>query len=409
MSTPAPKLSASAPAGPDHPGRRHWLQFSSLACLSPALALLPGCGGGAGSPVPGTPAPAAPPSPVPPAPPPPAPPTPVPPPPSPAPPPVVRQLRVGLARQRPGVQLWDILHTKPDGSDTQLVKTFDRRQVISASWSPDGRQIAFFDAGQGGSNGSALFVMNADGSNERQVATGIAGSIAWRPDSIHLAFCPEGLIRQNLFGFANVVTYAGTLQVVDTRTGLLSYSRGLGDGPGVVVAGGSPTFGVSLPRWHGDDTLYCQSFVGALTYDGTYIRENVRRTIRSYQVGSLPNLGTTLPPDTRVHPDGSVLLDIAQASGALIVWETTNDFDAGQISYLVHYAGGNRTVVAKDPLQRFRSQNGWTTSFRWTPDGTQCEWDGDLYDSADFIRLGPAAAPKRQQRVPLDASWFLAP
>jgi hypothetical protein len=406
MPTPVPRPGATAPSLLDEPTRRRWLQLGGLTCLGPAMALLPACGGG-GSPPPDAPGPAPAPSPAPP-PPSPAPPPPSPPPPAP-PPPTVRQLRVGLARQRPGTQTFDIVHARPDGSDAQLVKSFGRRYVIRASWSPDGRQIAFFDVEQGGSNGSALFVMNADGSNERQVGTGIPGSIAWRPDSIHLAFCPEGLIRRTLFGIQNVVTYAGTLQVVDTRTGLLSYSRGLEDGPGVVVEGGSPTFGLSLPYWHGSDTIYCQSFVGAITFDGTNLRENVRRTIRSYQVGSLPNLGATLPPDTRAHPDGSVVLDISQANGALMVWETTNDFDLGRISYLVHYDDGGRTVVAKDPLQRHWSQNGWTTSFRWTPDGTQCEWDGDLYDSADFIRLGPASAPKRQQRVPLDGSWFLAP
>ncbi len=66
----------------------------------------------------------------------------------------------------------------------------------SMSWSPDGRSIAFQD---GPLNGSTIMIVNADGSNRRNLTAGIGP--AWSPDGSKILFLggPSGIatIRPN--------------------------------------------------------------------------------------------------------------------------------------------------------------------------------------------------------------------
>src|SRR4029077_14212293 len=53
------------------------------------------------------------------------------------------------------------------------------------SWSPDGRQIAFARVRAGNME---VYVMNADGSGRRKLTSGDAGAPAWSPDARRIAF-----------------------------------------------------------------------------------------------------------------------------------------------------------------------------------------------------------------------------
>jgi TolB protein len=76
---------------------------------------------------------------------------------------------------------------KIDGSQSHAL-TDSQYSEIDPSWSPDGKQIAFA-ATRGGY--VELFIMNADGSDIRQVTNGvqgIGGRSSWSPDGRWLAF-----------------------------------------------------------------------------------------------------------------------------------------------------------------------------------------------------------------------------
>ena len=67
---------------------------------------------------------------------------------------------------------------------------------VSPDWSPDGSQIAFTsDRDSGDAHDLNIFVMDADGSNVRQVTQlDFAVAPKWSPDGAHIAF--EGIIDQ---------------------------------------------------------------------------------------------------------------------------------------------------------------------------------------------------------------------
>ena len=98
----------------------------------------------------------------------------------------------------------DIWSVNPDGSGlTQL--THDTTDSNSAAWSPDGLTIAFY------SNRSppGIYLMDADGSNERFLAPG--SDPTWSPDGTKLAFEPFG-------GGIATMNSDGTGQTVLTTT-----------------------------------------------------------------------------------------------------------------------------------------------------------------------------------------------
>jgi WD40-like Beta Propeller Repeat len=133
-----------------------------------------------------------------------------------------RQERVGRAVYDAGTTITSFFSTANDGTDTVRWDFAPGRFVDLPRWSPDGRQIAFFDKSKPlpqqsvPDNVVALMVMNADGTNERQVAWATLGSLDWHPDSKHLLF-----VRSE-----TSVTGArkGYFYVIDTATGLLTFS-----------------------------------------------------------------------------------------------------------------------------------------------------------------------------------------
>ncbi|HNO93573.1 MAG TPA: hypothetical protein PKJ84_05350, partial [Anaerolineales bacterium] len=78
----------------------------------------------------------------------------------------------------------------PDGSNAHALTNKDD---IDPSWSPDGSMISFASSRAGARQ---LFVMNADGSNIRQVTDlkDMGGRNTWSPDGTKLAFYrgPQG-------------------------------------------------------------------------------------------------------------------------------------------------------------------------------------------------------------------------
>jgi tol-pal system beta propeller repeat protein TolB len=73
---------------------------------------------------------------------------------------------------------------KPDGENAHPIT---HRDDVDPTWSPDGSMIAFASSRNGGRQ---LFIMNADGSNIRQVTdlNNMGGRSTWSPDGTKLAF-----------------------------------------------------------------------------------------------------------------------------------------------------------------------------------------------------------------------------
>jgi TolB protein len=58
----------------------------------------------------------------------------------------------------------------------------------SPAWSPDGRKVAFIRYSRGGAWGPNVYVMNADGSEQRRLTRRVGGRPFWSPDGRMIAF-----------------------------------------------------------------------------------------------------------------------------------------------------------------------------------------------------------------------------
>ena len=84
---------------------------------------------------------------------------------------------------------WDLFIVNRDGSINRLTEGF---RIIYYQWSPDGNEIAFVSSGY---QGGELYIMNANGSNLRQI-TGYSGtqmdiSFDWSPDNKNLLLASQ--------------------------------------------------------------------------------------------------------------------------------------------------------------------------------------------------------------------------
>ncbi|MCG9129435.1 PD40 domain-containing protein [Candidatus Poribacteria bacterium] len=85
-----------------------------------------------------------------------------------------------------------------DGTNVQrLTNTQRPRWDAGPVWSPDGKQIAFFRNIPKIPNRQhpRLFIMDQDGSNEKQITEVIAGNCTWAPDGRRIAFEGDSDIR----------------------------------------------------------------------------------------------------------------------------------------------------------------------------------------------------------------------
>lgn len=388
------------------PARREALRWGSGLALTP---LLQACGGGGGAePTPAPPPVAAPvPTPVPtPAP------TPAPTnPPSPPPPPPAGVLRMGWARTV-NASLTQIISARADGSDPRVVKAFSGAHIpMAPTWSPDGRQIAFCSATEGNSSeGYFIYVMNADGSNERLVAAGSRGSLAWRSDSVHLAYCPMSVGTTTLAGFTGLGVRSGTVRVVDTRDGRVVYSRG--STPGApVLTGGPPTYPNGYyhrPIWEGPDALLVnfqndelsavESVPPQVPPVYTSVVPKNRPEVQSFNI-TLPGVGDISPVSELLLPPRCVMLARSPTSGALLLYQGNA---AGNPDRLLWAEGSAVLTLAESPVV------GFDRLASFTPDGSRCTWDGRLFDALALRDQGLAGAPVLATVPGVELSWFVA-
>lgn len=111
-------------------------------------------------------------------------------------------------------RLTEIYVMRADGTDTRRLTTNDALDG-SPSWSPDGERIAFARIVEPGSATArgGIFVMDADGGNERQLTRSMLPTVdlssAWSPDGSQIAFTRAALSPGGARGGVYVVSPDG--------------------------------------------------------------------------------------------------------------------------------------------------------------------------------------------------------
>jgi len=280
----------------------------------------------------------------------------------------------------------DIYTMNPDGSDRKQL-TFSQEQEYEQPpvWSPDGTKIAFsrYIAGANGSQGySEIFVMNADGSEQRRLTSkskfdGGDGSPTWSPDGTKIAFyhidsvsmpsvtgifvmnadgSDQRRLTQSKFDYSATWSPDGT-KIAFYRTGSFGAEIFVMNADGSdqrAVASNSKFFG-SPPAWSPDGLKF--AVAGALNTYGIYLI-NVDGSNRTQITDSLED------GDPAWSPDGSKMTFLRCA--------VDDDFGCSDFEiWVVNADGSNPTKLTHT--------DGYTHA--WSPDGTKIivnNQDGDL-------------------------------
>jgi Tol biopolymer transport system component len=223
------------------------------------------------------------------------------------------------------------IHTmNADGSAITRVTDYAQGEEFNPVWSPDGRQLAFstdhdhFRGGPGYT--SAVYVVDADGSNFRRLAEDASGP-RWSPDGAQIAFSCE--LAENTWGIC-----------------LMS---GDGEGVSVLVKGDG-----GAPEWSRDGRRLL--FVSAaqpadlLVIElGTGESTNLTNTHEAHESYGRDFFGQVASPWS---PDGSK-----------IVYARRADESRAQAIWLMQEDGSNpRPLVDAGPEE-------WFSSPVWSPDG----------------------------------------
>jgi hypothetical protein len=219
----------------------------------------------------------------------------------------------------------DIYSMNADGSGVARLTT-DLGQDTRPTWSPNGQEIAFMTTRNGFGE---IWVMNADGSNQHRVATGI--DPAWSPDGSHLAFTPAGgpeldTIRADGTGLQTILT--GTPCPTDP---------------------GEPCEDFDYPEWSpAGDAIAFQRYTQVQASDGTIVYEAWEIvTAAADGSGIIDVLGDGFQPSW--SPDASQI--------------AFSDFGNNLDLFTMTATGANRTVVSSLPAQQ--------NQVAWSPDGAK--------------------------------------
>ncbi|BFU43641.1 hypothetical protein KRMM14A1004_18780 [Krasilnikovia sp. MM14-A1004] len=208
------------------------------------------------------------------------------------------------------------------------------------SWSRDGRQLAVLKSGQ-------LWVMKADGSAKRRLSTRPAAGASWSPDGRWIAFASASCT-----GGPGVYKISTTVRAATPQVLFPAECRG--EPVPAVSSPAAPSTGTLAERLRYDNAVawspdggrivfrggLCESVYDDCLTIGT-VSTGAERTVAAYGGGSLGNSGFAVLPGWR--PDGAKLAWTAYQQG-----ETTADDQPVHVVEFDPATGVKRTVGAAE-------------------------------------------------------------
>jgi TolB protein len=156
--------------------------------------------------------------------------------------------RIAFASTREGRSA--IYSMKPDGSDVLRITSADAQGAsYDPAWSPDGTKLAFVRCCADDADDEQIFVVNADGSGERQITEGPLSAYRpeWSPDGSKILLTAE---NDDEDSYVEVIGADGTGRTRLTQSGLNASSAWSPDGRRIAVntlRGGSSDIDVMNP------------------------------------------------------------------------------------------------------------------------------------------------------------------